>query len=456
MGTVHAKSVETPDSNDQNDGKPRIKLEGLRARVDKIHVDGLGRTKEDIIARSLEDLFTAEDFQQVVLKAHEARVRLESLGCFKRIGIFIDTSTGPNSTDEGLEVTFKVEELRRLMGSVNTLIGNNEGSLVLGAKLPNVLGRAEKVQLEYTHGTKRSSGFNLNFSKPLVGPNNVRLCAAVYQQNGEFPWSGYKEIDRGTFLELLFESAPRVQHSVRWEGVWRELNCLTRTTAFQVREEMGHSLKSSLKHSLSVDKRDNPILPTKGVLFRLNTEYAGLGGDTGFFKNDIELQGNMQLPFDLVFQASLAGGVLRKMYEDKMVTIADRFFLGGPLSLRGFETRGVGPHSEGCAVGGETYWCTGAHLYSPLPLLRRTVITDLFRLHFFTNAGNIGNFQFREDYSQYINTLRDNLRWAYGFGLILRVGQVARLELNYCVPVSAQNGDRPVSGLQFGVGITVL
>jgi len=355
-----------------------------------------------------------------------------------------------------LEVTFKVEELRRLMGAINTLIGNNEGSLVLGAKLPNLFGRAEKVQAEYSHGTKRSSGFNLNFSKPIIGTNNLKVCAAAFSQNGEFPWSGYKQIDRGTFLELLFESAPKVQHSIRWEGVWRELNCLTRTTAFQVREEMGHSLKSALKHSLLVDKRDNPILPTRGILFRLNTEYAGLGGDIGFVKNDLELQGNIQLPMDLVFQASLAGGIMRKVHNEKMVTLADRFYLGGPLTLRGFENRGVGPHSEGCGVGAETFWCSGAHLYSPLPLLKRTTITDLFRLHLFANAGNIGNFQFSEDYTQYLNTLRENLRWAYGLGLILRVGQVARLELNYCVPVSAQNGDRPVSGLQFGIGITVL
>ena len=29
------------------------------------------------------------------------------------------------------------------------------------------------------------------------------------------------------------------------------------------------------------------------------------------------------------------------------IRINDRFFLGGPLTLRGFTTKGVGPHSEG-------------------------------------------------------------------------------------------------------------
>lgn len=38
----------------------------------------------------------------------------------------------------------------------------------------------------------------------------------------------------------------RTNHTLKWEGVWRELGCLARTASFTVREESGHSLKSSL------------------------------------------------------------------------------------------------------------------------------------------------------------------------------------------------------------------
>lgn len=41
------------------------------------------------------------------------------------------------------------------------------------------------------------------------------------------------------------------------------------------------------------------------------------------------------------------GGLMRKAGTDKKFNISDRFFLGGPLNLRGFGIRGVGPHSEG-------------------------------------------------------------------------------------------------------------
>lgn len=72
--------------------------------MDKIHVDGLCRTKDDIIIATVKDLFQAKDFQEVIVGAHKVRGKLEGLGCFRNIGIFIDTSSGPDATPEGLEV----------------------------------------------------------------------------------------------------------------------------------------------------------------------------------------------------------------------------------------------------------------------------------------------------------------------------------------------------------------
>lgn len=40
------------------------------------------------------------------------------------------TSLGEDALPNGLDVTFEVTELRRLTGSYNTMVGNNEGSMV--------------------------------------------------------------------------------------------------------------------------------------------------------------------------------------------------------------------------------------------------------------------------------------------------------------------------------------
>ena len=67
-------------------------------------MDGLNRTKDDIVIDAVQELFKAKDFQEVVVGAHQIRGKLESLGCFKHIGVFIDTSSGPDATPDGLEV----------------------------------------------------------------------------------------------------------------------------------------------------------------------------------------------------------------------------------------------------------------------------------------------------------------------------------------------------------------
>jgi outer membrane protein assembly factor BamA len=52
-----------------------------------------------------------------------------------------------------------------------------------------------------------------------------------------------------------------------------------------------------------------------------------------------------------VLQATLQAGFLTRTSNNLNVSICDQFFLGGPLSLRGFSTRGVGPHRDGNALG---------------------------------------------------------------------------------------------------------
>lgn len=40
------------------------------------------------------------------------------------------------------------------------------------------------------------------------------------------------------------------------------------------------------------------------------------------------------------------------------LSIMDRFFLGGPLTLRGFNLKGVGPHEDGKKPSEKRMWLT--------------------------------------------------------------------------------------------------
>ena len=42
----------------------------------------------------------------------------------------------------------------------------------------------------------------------------------------------------------------------------------------------------------------------------------------------------------------------------------------------------------------------------------------------------------------HLQRLAECIRWSYGAGIVLRLGNIARLELNYCIPMGVQSGDR--------------
>ncbi|XP_003743328.1 sorting and assembly machinery component 50 homolog [Galendromus occidentalis] len=418
------------------------------ARVDKVHFENVGRTKNDVLAKAVQTLMDCTTFTEILLKCAEARRQLDQLGAFKRIDVEIQTSKSPGATEHGYEVIFDVEEKKTISGGVNGLVANNEGTMVMGAQLPNVGGRGEFIQAQVQYGTKHSSGFNITASKPFLGKRNSRFTVAAYEEAADYPWNAFRERIRGVLAEYSFRSLPSIDHSLRWEGVWRELNPLGITVPFPVREQMGHSLKSALKHIMTIDTTDNPVLPTEGFSLRVCSEVAGhnLGGDIRFVKNELEHQMNFSLFNDLVLQLTANAG---HMTPNEQHNISDKFFLGGPLGLRGFKLRGVGPQCEGASLGGTTYWSTGCHLYSPLPFRRgHGYIGEYLRLHGFVTAGSL---------SEGVDSAKlQDPSVSAGLGVVLSLGHQVRIELNYAVPLRHQRSDRTNSGLQFGMGMAFL
>lgn len=57
--------------------------------------------------------------------------------------------------------------MKRIVGGVSTSVGQNEGSLVLSLKTPNIAGCGERFSSEYSFGSKRSSHFNISLTKPF-------------------------------------------------------------------------------------------------------------------------------------------------------------------------------------------------------------------------------------------------------------------------------------------------
>ena len=55
-----------------------------------------------------------------------------------------------------------------------------------------------------------------------------------------------------------------------------------------------------------------------------------------------------------------------------------------------------------------------------------------------------------------LTQLAECIHWLYGAGMVLRLGNIERLGLNYCIRMGVQTGDRICDGIQFGAGIRLL
>ncbi|CAH1399633.1 unnamed protein product [Nezara viridula] len=428
-----------------------INLQGIAARVDVVTVDGLRRTKDDIVANTVKDLFGATNFEEIIKTAHGVRQKLLQLGCFKSIAIHIDTSSGPAATPSGFEVNYEVSELKRITGGITTNISNSgEGIFSFGGIFPNLWGRGESLKGDVSYGSGSSSTANVTFVKPFISAHNLVGSLSAVKSYNEASSSGYNLFENGLIAECAYTSFPGWNHKFQYEANWRLMGPDTKQTSFFVRNEAGSTLKSSARHIWNIDTRNSTIFPTCGHLMQMTSEFAGIGGNVNFLKNEIRLQNTIPKG-DFIFQGGLNLGLLNPIGEGK-VDVIDSFFLGGPLGFRGFTGRGMGPKEGENYVGAKMYWATGFHLYTPLPFRPgEGGVGDLFKLHIFTNIGNIGEFDFNS-ITGFFDEQKNNLRIAAGLGFVLKLGSMARVELNLVYPIKAGESDNPVTGLQIGVG----
>lgn len=61
-----------------------------------------------------------------------------------------------------------------------------------------------------------------------------------------------------------------------------------------------------------------------------------------------------------------------------------------------------------------------------------------------------------QDMEKNLESITKDVRLASGLGVALRIGGIARLELNYCIPLWHHPGDIVAPGIQFGLGLNFL
>ncbi|KAK9830313.1 hypothetical protein WJX72_010954 [[Myrmecia] bisecta] len=439
-----------------------------RLRVQTVQLTGLERTRRYIVERELRRLEQARTLDEIKDALLDVQAALEELGVFEAVELIIDEGDTPGTCT----VVVNLHESGPLKLHTGTYIQGTEGSLELSVGLVNLLGTAETINVSVEYGTQSSNEYSLVLHKPRIYGKDLNAELAIHQLfRSQRPYSSFTEKLRGGMASLGTDDGV---HMLNYELAWRQITADPANVAsHHVRRQAGNHLKSALKYIFRHTTFDDLDYPLTGYGFRSSTEVAGVGLDPKllrFAKQQLTGQWVTLLWGSTVLTLAADVGVMLPWgpgWQKRQTCIADRFFLGGAASLRGFQAKGVGPTdarhvpaaedlAEGDepstikrdALGGDLYCSLLAAIRFelPHPALRQAGIYG----HAFVNGGNLALLSgVKRSLRDSVNNFATTFRWSTGVGLVWPT-KLGNFEVNFCRVLSYQPYDRPQIGFQFG------
>ncbi|PWA44466.1 hypothetical protein CTI12_AA526020 [Artemisia annua] len=322
--------------------------------------------------------------------------------------------------------------------------------------------------------TEVSAGVSLPRFMRLVNPVTARL--SLLSQDW-LKFTSYKEQTMGLSLGIISTR----NHDLAYNLSWRTLTDPSQLASTSVRRQLGHNLLSHLKYTFKIDKRNSSVRPTNGFAFVSTSQLGGIFPDprsVRYIRQEFDLRYALPLGFArAALNVGVAGGVILPWgngFLNSRVSLSDRFFLGGnsspvctlggPTSLLGFKTRGLGPSeprrevgskgedagfvtsSERDFLGGDLAVTAFADLSFDLPL---KVLRDCnIHGHAFASAGSLVKLTENSFRDLSFHKYHESFRRSAGFGLIVPT-TLFRMEVNYCYILKQHEHDRAKTGVQF-------
>ena len=405
--------------------------------LESIFIEGNTKTQQKVIIRELA-LKPGDVFDYKRMESSEKRL--------KNTGFFDQVRLRPESTNipgrKNLNVL--VSESRTGSFSFGAGFGSVRSSqFFLEMKQSNFdindwksgfQGAGQKFRARLSLG-KKSSQALIGFEEPWLFEERLTFGTNLYSIDSSYNSSYFSELRTGIefyirrrLFELVEAKLSYVFEAVDIYDVFvsSDLNSSDRIPdTFQ--NAAGEQAVSKLGFSLLRDNRDSFLFTRSGNRTSLDTEFAGLGGDVDYFKVDFRTAQFIPT-LDLWNQSlSIIGrmGVIIPLKDDLEAPFYDRFYLGGPETLRGFDHRDIGPRSTDGLV--ETLETVGGHTYGFFSTEYLFQVSNGFGLVAFYDGGFVNAGE--RDYS--FDTYADNI----GIGArLLMMG--SPLKLDYAVPMN--------------------
>ena len=232
-------------------------------------------------------------------------------------------------------------------------------------------GAGQKFRARLSLGSK-SDQVEISFEEPWLFEERLTFGTNLYSTDSTFNSMHYDESRTGIEVytrRLLFEL---VEAKLSYKHEYVDIYDVVVPGDLSIPDSIpdvfqnaiGEQEVSKLGLSLLRDNRDRLLFTRSGNRTSFDSEFAGFSGDVNYFK--LDLRTAQFIPtFDLWEQSvSIIGrlGVIIPLKDDQEAPFYDRFYLGGPDTLRGFDHRDIGPRSTDGdnnlsqeSAGGHTY-----------------------------------------------------------------------------------------------------
>ena len=419
--------------------------ENNKFTVNTIKVRGNDKTRTTVIVRELA-LAPGETFDLLRMETSEAR--LNNTRFFEKVTLDDEpiTSQDPELQSSRRNLVVNVEEGRT--GHVSFGVGFStlekammfaefrQGNFdIMRWRSPHRLqGDGQKFRLRLKLGA-RSNEARLALEEPWFMNRRVAAGFELFREKSDYYSSYYDEMRAGFevyFRKRLFELV-EARLFYRLEDV--EIDDVSDgAPAFIKNEDL---LISKVGLSLTRDTRNKILFPSEGSIITLKKEFAGgpFGGDADYGR--FELQGAKFFetfqPMEQVFSASGKIGTLGRFNgEDADVPFYEKFFLGGPYNLRGWDYRDAGPQDSNEPKGGNSYSYFSAEYTFK--------IADPLRFAFFYDGGFLRTSDFKFTPGNNKEGWHDN--WGLG-ARIMVMGMPLRLDLGFPITDKSNTGGSP-------------
>ncbi len=406
--TIGRASVDVVPKTDQVSGENTLNVaieinEGPEVFVERINISGNVRSQDKILRREIPlhegDLYTLQ-------KKERARQKLVNLGYFEKVEINTQPGSDKTRIIVNVEVTERPTGIFSLGGGFSS-VDSFVGTIDLAQR--NFLGRGWEASVRLRGGGRTQQGV-ISFTDPWLFDRPLSGGFDLYSNDRQYTEYRYRSLGAGLRLgHPFFEYW-------RWNLGYRasndKISGLSEVAALSevLVEQVGTRVTSAASGGVGRDSRDNAIGPTKGGQSSLTAEFAGLGGDSKYVKT-----GAFVTQYYPIWLGHVLAGRVEAGYgfgwADEPLPVFERFYLGGPNSIRSFKFRQVSPKDEsGLRIGGSSEVLGNAEYIIPLPFG--------LRLAGFFDVGNVYGFGTKFDLTDLKKGVGGGVRWQSPFGPI--------------------------------------